>query len=103
MRNILIAAVTILAAAGMIRAEQTCPVRTIPLDSGWRLPPEARIAGAGGRPVLTVTVPPGESAARQVVARRTIWSLTGGIRSNSFMKSGPTAFPVRRRSTTASN
>ena len=53
MRNILIAAVTILAAAGMIRAEQTCPVRTIPLDSGWRLPPEARIAGAGGRPVLT--------------------------------------------------
>ena len=72
MRNILIAAVTILAAAGMIRAEQTSPVRTIPLDSGWRLPPEARIAGAGGRPVLTVTVPPGESAARQVVARRTL-------------------------------
>lgn len=46
--------------------------RTIPLDSGWQLPPEARIISTDDGPVLSIAVPRGEEKKRQVVARRAL-------------------------------
>lgn len=45
---------------------------TIPLDSGWQMPPEAKVIRRDGESILNVTVAPGVEKGRMVAARRKI-------------------------------